>query len=182
VFLLENVNMTRRGLLGIVCGGFVLALLPGCSGDSPGSSVSLAPTGGVVMFKGRPLAGASVSFVPEKGPIATGTTDLEGKFKLSTGGQSGAAIGNGKFTVSAYEGGAAPVSENMMPTSKEDEKKFQQMMMDKMKGSGTGSAAGGPAGPKSLIPERYSKEATSDLSFKVEKDASKNQFTLELKE
>ena len=173
--------MTRRGLLGIICGGLMGALLPGCGGDSGASSVTLAPAGGVVMFKGRPLAGASVSFVPEKGPIASGTTDLEGKFKLSTGGQSGAAVGNGKFTVSSYEGGAAPTTNGGMPTNEEEGKKYLENMT-RMKDSGKGPAAGGSAGPKSVIPERYGKDATSDLSFKVEKDASKNQFTLELKE
>lgn len=54
--------------------------IAGCdAGDGP------VPVTGRIMFDGQPLSGASISFVPDgSGRQATGFTDAEGVFSLST--------------------------------------------------------------------------------------------------
>jgi hypothetical protein len=180
-------NMTRPIFPLIVCCG----LLAGCGQDG-GTPVTLAEAGGVVTFKGSPLADASVTFVPDNGPIATAVTDLSGKFKLMTGSRPGAAVGPCKVTISAYQGGAAPggdpASSLSGPVTGRDEgqKRAEQMqkMMQKMsKGAGEGGAPEATgSGAKSLIPERYTKSDTSNLKYTVEKDSSKNDFKIDLTE
>src|SRR5262245_56563198 len=57
---------------------FALTLL-GCGG------ASMSPVAGVVLLDGKPLAGASIQFVPQgKGRDATGQTDQNGQFTMST--------------------------------------------------------------------------------------------------
>src|SRR5260370_29634940 len=98
----------------------------GC-GDSPtGGNVALAKAEGVVTFKGGPLAGATVTFIPEKGPVASGVTDLEGKFSLSTGTMPGAALGPCNVTVSAVIPGSgakssSPLTEMTKPPTTDEE-------------------------------------------------------------
>ncbi len=164
----------------------VIALLHSGCGDSPtgGSNVKLAEAGGVVKYNGSPLAGASVTFIPEKGPIATGTTDLSGNFKLSTGTMPGVAIGKCKVTVMAYEGGAKPGAKDekfTVPSSNNvnvEEMKKKMDLTSKMRGATTDAASG----PKSIIPEFYGKLDSTTLAYTVESDVSKNQFTIELKD
>lgn len=43
-----------------------------------------APIKGVVSYKDQPLADANVSFIPESGRPATGTTNGQGEFELTT--------------------------------------------------------------------------------------------------
>jgi hypothetical protein len=174
-----------RAVFSIVCLGAIALLISGCP-DSPegAANVKLAEGGGIVKYNGAPLAGANVTFIPDNGPIATGTTDLGGKFKLSTGAMPGVTIGKCKVTVTAYEGGAKPAtSENVtIPSSNSsvnvEEMKKKMNLGAKMRGA----AADTTAGPKSIIPESYGKPATTTITQTVESDASKNQFTIELKD
>ena len=61
-------------------GCLMLALmLAGCGGSRT------SPVEGVVLLDGKPLAGASIQFVPQgKGRDATGETDQKGQFAMST--------------------------------------------------------------------------------------------------
>ena len=54
------------------------------------------------------MAEATVTFYPEKGPVASGKTDANGAYQLRTNGQLGAAIGNHKVTVNAVDAGGDP--------------------------------------------------------------------------
>ncbi len=181
--------MTRRLFPLIVCSG-LLALLPAGCGSDGGTPVTLAEAGGVVTFKGAPLPDATVAFIPEEGPIATGVTDLSGRFKLMTGSRSGVAIGPCKVSISAYAGGAPPgaapsSTSSGPPTSAEEaQKRFAEMGKSQQKMSGGGGAApeATGSGGKSIIPERYAKAETSNLKYTVEKDSSKNDFKIELTE
>lgn len=56
-------------------------LLSGCGG---GSGVKTYPVKGTVNYKGAPLADAVVTFYPDQGRPAAGTTDAQGAFFLST--------------------------------------------------------------------------------------------------
>ena len=175
--------MIRRGLLLSLAGAAMAVLAAGCGGAG-GGSVSLAEAGGTVTFKGAPLAGASVTFVPENGPVATGTTDLSGKFKLTSGGQPGAAIGPCKATVTAWEGGVAPSPTTTKPASKEEHmKQMGDMRAAAMKTGGAATPASeAGSGPKSIIPVRYGNADSANLVFTVDKDGSKNDFKIALTE
>ena len=175
--------MIRSGLVALCCWVTLGAMLAGCGGDGAGGDVTLAAAGGSVTFKGSPLAGATVTFIPENGPLATGTTDLAGNFKLSTGGTPGVAIGESTVTVSLVDGGGESTKTNIEPPKSEAErdayfKKQQELMSNAFQGGGGAKSSG----PKSVIPQRYARKDTSKLTFKVEKDASKNQFDIKLEE
>lgn len=90
---------SRVFLLAFVCG---VLLLAGCGGPE------LAPVKGRVMWKSKAVAGASITFSPvgksaderEPGKPATGFTDSDGNFKLSTYKvHDGALIGQHKVTI-----------------------------------------------------------------------------------
>ncbi|MGE5191536.1 MAG: hypothetical protein ACM3U2_03480 [Deltaproteobacteria bacterium] len=181
--------MTRRLFPHFLVSAFIAAILAGCNPEGE-SAVSLAEAGGVVTFKGAPLPDATVMFVPEKGPVASGVTDLSGKFKLMTGSRPGATVGTCKVTVTAQAAGAAggataAEKTGATVTSAEEGKARQEEMMKMQRQIAEGGGAAQEvlgSGAKSLIPERYAKTDTSNLSFKVEKDASKNQFNIDLTE
>jgi hypothetical protein len=56
---------------------------------------------GKVTLDGKPLAGATVAFVPGSngGQKATGTTEKDGTFKLTTGGKEAALPGEYKIVI-----------------------------------------------------------------------------------
>ena len=85
------------GLIGLV-------LLVGCNSASVSGTV---PVGGKVTYKGAPVEGAIITFVPEgKGRTATATTDAGGVFSLTTVDASGAMPGKYKVTVDKVVYGA----------------------------------------------------------------------------
>lgn len=161
----------------MLCGCLSVAL--GCS--SGGSGPKLAAADGTVTFQGKPLAGATVMFVPDNGPIAMGVTDLEGKFTLSSGSLRGAAVGPAKVSITAYPPGQeAPdmsaVAEQ--PQTPEEMaaymKKAEEMQQAMASGQSPQSLQS-----KSLIPEKYAKAETSGLSFTVEASGD-NHFVIPL--
>ncbi len=74
-----------------------VALLSGC-----GANGGFAPVKGRVLLDGKPVDGAAVLFEPESGGVpATGVTNSNGEFSLSTTGHgAGAAIGKHGVSVS----------------------------------------------------------------------------------
>ena len=91
----------------------MLALLvAGC-----GRSYSLAPVSGQVTLDNRPLANATVMFVPAAGapgadplPTSFGTTDEAGHYSLALQNEpktSGAVVGNHKIIISVGAGGSS---------------------------------------------------------------------------
>jgi hypothetical protein len=84
--------MQRICYLGIL--GLMLGWITGCNTQAP---PEIVPAEGIVLLNGKPLAKAQVRFIPtmDVGPefIATAITDEQGKFKLESNGQSGAAVG-----------------------------------------------------------------------------------------
>lgn len=130
------------------------SILCGCGGgvsDAP----ELAQVSGKVSWKGAPLVEASVAFMPENGPVATGRTDESGQFTLKTHGQNGASLGTHRVTIQAYEpppAGKPAVDENGEPTYT----------------------------PVSKIPQKYANPDESGLEASVTKDASRNSFNFNL--
>jgi hypothetical protein len=70
-----------------------------------GCGRKLVTTSGVITLDGQPLGGAVVQFQPEGpgGDIATGTSEADGSFRLSTGGADGAAPGAYRVVVVKFD-------------------------------------------------------------------------------
>jgi hypothetical protein len=140
--------MHRLAKLSVVA---ALAIWCGCNNSA---GPKLAPAGGVVRFAGKPLVGARVIFNPASGRPATGTTDAEGRFQLSTlRPGDGAMLGPHRVAVIGPRDG-----------------------FERMPGPGEAPA---PAAPAGGLPKRYSTPETSGLEFEVQPD-TKNDFVLEL--
>lgn len=135
---------------------FSMLVLAGCGGGG-GDAPRVAPAGGVVLKEGQPLANVSVVFQPGSGPIASGTTDAQGRFTLMTSKPGdGATVGNHKVALSF----SAPP-----PLSNSEEELAKA----------AAEAANSP------VPAKYADVTTSGLTAEVKSDG-KNDFTFEIKE
>jgi hypothetical protein len=85
--------MIRRAA--IVAG--IAAALAGCGPKN------MARVSGRVVFKGQPVSGALVMFVPPSGPGAGAVTDDDGRYTLLTGGRYGNWVFTGRCQVSVGE-------------------------------------------------------------------------------
>ena len=143
--------MLRRSMLGLIG----LSLLVGCNSASVSGTV---PVAGKVTYKGAPVEGAIVTFVPEgSGRPATATTAAGGVFSLTTVDAAGAMPGKYKVTVDKVDYGAGGSSS--------------------MEAAATGSAAEGKA--KRAVPAKYA--AASSTPFVMEVPAGgKKDFDLAL--
>lgn len=170
----------KRRILHQILVNCTLCLVCGCSGS--GGDVKLAAADGTVTYKGSPLAGADVTFVPEKGPLAQGRTDLNGKFTLSSGALRGAAVGPAKVSVSAFPPSSTESPKKMdmsTPKTPEEAQAFFNKAGEMQIAMGQSSDAAEP--PKSLVPERYLRADTSGLSFTVNANGD-NHFKIELQD
>jgi hypothetical protein len=116
--------------------------------------IRLAHAEGQVLLDGKPVPYAGVVFSPTAGgPIATGSTDENGHFVLSTINRKGAPIGDHRVTV-----GKAETKEIPPPPG--------QWLPDYH--------------TTYIIPERYTDPDRSGLLITVSKNRKKNVFSLEL--
>lgn len=101
----------------------------GCSGESEPSE--LTPVQGIVTYRGQPLAGATVVFVPDavrgnRGELAQAEVGADGSYTLKTSQRYGAAAGWYKVTVAAIEkpsaapGQSAPLPRSLIPEKYRD--------------------------------------------------------------
>src|SRR5262249_10831811 len=150
--------------------------LSGCGEAASGGTAKIVEAHGKITLQGAPLAGANVTFVPEKGPIALGVTDADGDFTLSTGATQGVAVGNCKVGISLAAASAGPT--NALPSAPDANadpaarKAFQEANMKAMRDRMEKKVVDDK--PKSLIPEKYTQASTSGLTAVVTEDASKN--------
>lgn len=150
-----------RQRIGTALALLALVGLAGCTGGG-GGSAKLVPVKGKVTYKGSPVAGATVTFIPSgTGQPATGQTDASGNYTLTSGTQPGAAAGQYKVTVTKY---AAPTGAAKL--TPED--------MAKMQKEGKAPEA------KSEIPGKYAAPPTSGLQATVTQDPAKNVFDFDL--
>jgi hypothetical protein len=95
--------MTRFALSLLVVG-----LLAGADKDKDDKDKDqLAPAAGKVFLDGQPVVKATVTFVPvmKGGQKATGTTEKDGTFQLTTGGKKGAQPGEYRVLVTKKAAG-----------------------------------------------------------------------------
>lgn len=161
--------MCRVSLL-ICCAAGLASFAAGCGGDA--GTVKVVPAGGTVTFQGAPLAGASVTFVPLEGPVATGITDVQGKFKLSTGAQSGAVPGKSRVSVNLPVKSDADDLKGLSEAEK-------SMELTKRMGANPGKMYQ-ERDKASVIPEKYTRADSSGLEFTILSDPDKNQFKIDL--
>jgi len=139
-----------------------LWVLPGCGGaNRPANRPETVLTSGTVMYQGKPVAGATVTFVAESPASqstpargAVGRTDESGQFKLTTFDPGDGVIpGNYRVTVAKMD--ATAVAENPDPTLPP------------------------PPPPKSVLPEKFADPNTSGLTAEV-KQGGENKFSFDL--
>lgn len=163
---------SRIILPALVC----VVLGAGCSSER---GPKLAAVDGIVNYQGRPIAGATVVFVPEKGPVAMGVTDHSGKFVLSTGTSKGVVIGPVKATIVASAGGPSDALDGVasQPKSQAEADAYMKKAAEMQQSIAEGR--GKDVLPISLIPEKYGKTETSGLSYTIKANGD-NHFTIEL--
>lgn len=143
-----------------VVAGVVAAVAVGCGPAGPSTS----GVSGTVSVAGKPVEGATVTFVPEKGAPVMGTTDGAGKFTIAK-----AVRGANKVSITKVSGGgAAGAPANPTPAD-----------MAKMAAAAAGKKQDQA---KSEIPEKYGRVQSSGLTAEVTADTKKNVFSFDLKE
>jgi hypothetical protein len=154
-----------------LCAGVALTLA-GCGR----SGIPVAPTEGVVLLDSKPVAGVSVVFRQAGlSMVASGKTDEEGRFQLSTYGDfDGAPVGECVATVAVISmdlttvGQEVPLADNSSIADPDERaaanraakgarmKKVQQLFAERQRQH-----------PPVKIPLRYSNPETSNLKFTI---------------
>lgn len=163
--------LVRRLVAALLSAGVVVAL-----GGCGSKGIPVAPTEGVVLLEGKPAAGVSVVF-RQNGLtlVASGKTDAEGRFQLSTYGEfDGAPVGECTATVEAIAMDLTAVGQEIPPfdnssiadpeeraaanraSKGEHMKKLMKLAAERQKKN-----------PPAKIPSRYSKPETSNLKFTI---------------
>jgi hypothetical protein len=147
----------------LIIGSLSLSFFCGCGGgeaDAP----NLVAASGVVLYKDKPISGATVTFMVEGAPIATGSTNDEGKFSLTTGGRPGAPLGNAKVAISKVSATAVDLTA-MKPNDMADMASKGKMVI---------------AEQKEEIPKKYSNPEKSGLIATLDANGEKNVFEFRL--
>jgi hypothetical protein len=142
--------------------GFGCLISTGCSGSNRPAT---APVHGVVTFQGKPVAGASVTFLCPGAPRpAAGMTDETGNYRLTTFAENdGAIVGNHVVTVkklrSAPPASLPTVSPNAGPSeiNKAIEAEAAESYRQQRKAEKSGAT----------LPAKYASRETSDLRKEV---------------
>jgi hypothetical protein len=137
------------------CSAAIAMLLVALALAGCGASRNTSPAKGQVKVGGNPAANLTVTFYPEKGRPATGTTDAQGNFVLSTFcANDGAVVGPHKVAVTKNDSTGTPP----MP----------------------GMAGAETAAPPPPFDPKYQNPQSSGLTAVVEK-GGKNDFPFDLK-
>lgn len=156
--------MFRLSAIAVACGSFLV--LSGC-----GSGESLIAVSGNVTLDGKPVEGATISFVTEDGKLTfSGSSDASGNFSLQTGDKIGAPAGSYKVLVtkSVYKLPTEAPDPNAMQKMGEKDKPGSKMATPGMPMPGKGGS--NTAGGKSDLPGIYGSALTTPLTAKVPSD------------
>jgi len=157
----------NRYLSAIISGLCTMALLvvAGCSSDDTGLGRRYAVSG-TVKYKGEPVPKGSITFEPasKDGRFATGTIE-NGSYKLSTSGAEGegALPGDYKVIVIATTMDTTELAKQS-PTGivHQGGPEFQKLLKN----------------AKDLVPKKYQRAETSNLTAKVKEESNKIDFDL----
>jgi hypothetical protein len=96
-----DLGRLHRSVLSVTAGAvcaLLMTMLAGCGG------VTYVPAVGQVKLEGKPVADCAVLFVPVAGgPAASGVTDAEGRFQLTTTNRPGAPVGDYTVTITKQQ-------------------------------------------------------------------------------
>lgn len=133
----------------------VIAAAVGCGGDQ----LPLVDAGGTVTYRGEPVSGANVLFVPDGGANpAVGRTGDQGEFTLAVQGRQGAVPGAYKVAITAAE-----------YTREVSDAEFDEM-----------NDAQIDAMTLWHVPKEYANVRSSNLTATVSEDPEENDFTFDL--
>jgi hypothetical protein len=143
----------------------LLAIVLACGSCHRTNGPKMAPVRGRVLLAGKPLGGATVTFIARGAPrFSTGTTDAEGNFSLTTfTPNDGAVIGQNTVTVTVIV--RPPEATGVAP----DPVLTSHLVRDVK-----------PGGSAKQLPLRYADARTSGLTVTV--GTGKNSPVLELQE
>lgn len=146
-----------------------IPLLSGCGSSKAEYPAKVFPVTGQIMWQGQPVAGADVVFFnPDTNRSAFGRTDDSGKYKLTTfESNDGAVAGRQIVTVSKIEAITEAPFADMDSADYVPPETIQPKRGKK------------PEKPKSLIPEKYGAQSSSNLVVVVE-ETKKNVADLKL--
>jgi hypothetical protein len=154
---------------------FALVCFVGCGGGG-GERPDTAPAAGTVNLNGSPLAGAIVTFSPTAagGNAASGVTDAQGKFTLTTF-ETGDGAVPGSYKVGVRKAEAAKSAATGVS---DDDAAYRAAAAEKA------AAESGKQAPKASVPawvKTYGSPATSGLTADVP-EGGKEDFVFDLKE
>jgi len=144
---------------------FVTILAVGVTTGCGDGKIATIKVTGTITFEGEPLADASVNFTPETegaGHPAYGTTDASGHYVLQT-------------LQGKVDAGTTPGS--YLVTISKTEKRAIAAPTGEYDGNSPADDPNQPP-PKSLIPERYARVTTSELTATVSKESTVFDFDL----
>jgi hypothetical protein len=143
---------------------FSIVVFSGCGPSAPAT----VPASGTVLLDGKPLDGATITFISPKGVVAHGISDSNGKFSVTTSGAKsapGALPGLHKVGVSkSVNEGAGAKAANFS-----DPKEMAVAM---------GGAMVGNVKTTFIVASRYNSPETSGLTIDIPADGNQ---TIELK-
>jgi hypothetical protein len=160
----------------ILIGLFAFTLI-GCSNPD----TRFAMVEGTITYKGQPVEGATVTFVPESsvGEAASGMTGTGGRFTLNSSGAARAGSGAlpGEYTVlvvkrEARNDPSAEARRQLDEAYERGEITYDQFDTRRQ-------AIPGPPSPVNMVPEKYSNPRQSGLRATVEQGKN-NTFTFDL--
>jgi hypothetical protein len=149
---LRRSSAIRKWLLLILAAG-----LAGCGGPKKPTTHTVS---GIVLYKDKPLANVGVTFYPEKGRSATGKTDAEGRFTLTTFGPSDGAL-PGKHKVAIVPGPGEAANKETTDLTPND----------------YAPPASGKAAP---FPSKYFSRESTNLTVQIPDDLQNGKITLKL--
>lgn len=151
--------MTRRRMcLTLTCGLLATAFQACSSRDA-----RLCPVTGTVVYRGQPVEGAAVAFRPQGGgQLVTGTTDAQGRFKLTTF-KLGDGARPGKYVVSVSKYGLPGAAASSRPVSMDEAAKAPPAVVES----------------RNALPAKYADPTRSAMELEVRENGA-NDFKIEL--
>ena len=156
--------MAKRTPCLLLMGSLLGMVLFGCNGGPRLGKVS-----GRVTFKGKPVPTGTIMFHPDAGPAAVGAIGSDGTYTLTTiKSGDGAVVGSHRVTIQATTVGPGSLAD---PKSFEEEMELAQRKDPKAKVLVPGKV-------NWLVPEKYSRPDTTDLTAQVQSGTNTIDFPL----